>query len=69
MKEILLDGVARGRMLEGLAKVKSRLRAPARGAEEPEQSPAERAAAIILSIANRSLAEQSLAERSLANRP
>jgi lipid-A-disaccharide synthase len=74
MKEILPDGVARNRMLEGLAKVKSRLRAPARGAGEPEQSPAERAAAIILSMANgplvnRTLPNQSSANRSPATRP
>ena len=74
MKEILPGGVARNRMLEGLAKVKSRLRAPARGAGEPEQSPAERAAAIILSMANgrlvnRTLPNQSSANRSPATRP
>jgi lipid-A-disaccharide synthase len=45
LKEILAEGGARTRMLEGLARVKSRLRSP-KGAEHP----ADRAAKIILSV-------------------
>jgi len=44
LREILSDGTARSRMLEGLARVKSRLRSP-HGSEHP----ADRAAKIILS--------------------
>jgi lipid-A-disaccharide synthase len=69
MKEILPDLNARGRMIEGLAKVKYLLRAPGGGVEGQEQSPPERAAAIILSIASRSLANRSSADQSLSNRP
>lgn len=46
MKEILPDGPARSRMLEGLARVKACLRAP------QAEHPADRAAQIILSIGN-----------------
>jgi len=69
MKEILPDLNARGRMIEGLAKVKYLLRAPGGGVEGQEQSPPERAAAIILSIASRALANRSSADQSLSNRP
>jgi lipid-A-disaccharide synthase len=51
LKEILGDGPARDRMLEGLARVKSRLRAPA-AVPEKAQHPADRAAEIILSLAS-----------------
>jgi lipid-A-disaccharide synthase len=49
LKEILPDGAARDRMLEGLARVKARLRAPQAdsGARQP---PADRAAEIILEL-------------------
>jgi lipid-A-disaccharide synthase len=48
LKEILSDGPARDRMLEGLARVKARLRASA-GGFGTVQHPADRAAEIILS--------------------
>jgi len=48
LKEILRDGPARDRMLEGLAGVKGRLRAPQAGSGDAH--PAERAAQIILSL-------------------
>jgi lipid-A-disaccharide synthase len=57
MGEILAEGPVRARMLEGLGRVKERLRAPDRGEEatrENTRSPAERAAAIIWSMARRS---------------
>jgi len=54
VKEILSDGPARDRMLEGLARVKARLRAP-----EPDSGlarhPADRAADIILALVNERL--------------
>jgi lipid-A-disaccharide synthase len=54
VKEILSDGPARNRMLEGLARVKARLRAP-----EPDSGlarhPADRAADIILALVNERL--------------
>jgi lipid-A-disaccharide synthase len=49
LKEILPDGAPRDRMLEGLARVKGRLRAPRADAGAP-QHPADRAAEIILKI-------------------
>jgi lipid-A-disaccharide synthase len=49
LKEILPDGAARDRMLEGLARVKARLRAP-EAASGAVQHPADRAAAIILEL-------------------
>jgi len=49
LKEILPDGSPRDRMLEGLARVKARLRAP-QSASGPAQHPADRAAEAILSI-------------------
>jgi lipid-A-disaccharide synthase len=49
LKEILPDGLARDRMLEGLARVKARLRAPQAASGAP-QHPADRAAEIILSL-------------------
>ena len=48
LQEILPDGPARGRMLEGLARVKDRLRGPQARAEHP----ADRAAKIILALGN-----------------
>jgi lipid-A-disaccharide synthase len=51
LREILPDGPARDRMLEGLARVKARLRAPAT-VPEKRQHPADRAAEIILSLGN-----------------
>jgi lipid-A-disaccharide synthase len=55
LQEILPDGPARGRMLDGLAQVKSRLRPPA-ATGEAVQRPADRAAEIILSLHSRSRA-------------
>jgi lipid-A-disaccharide synthase len=49
LNEILPDGPARDRMLEGLARVKARLRAP-RAAPGAAQHPADRAAEIILTL-------------------
>jgi len=49
LNEILPDGPARDRMLEGLAGVKARLRAP-QAESGPAQHPANRAADIILSL-------------------
>ena len=49
LKEILPDGPARDRMLEGLAGVKARLRAP-QAESRPPQHPADRAADIIFSL-------------------
>jgi lipid-A-disaccharide synthase len=49
LNEILPDGPARERMLEGLARVKARLRAPVTGAEAASH-PADRAAEIILKL-------------------
>jgi len=49
LREILPDGAARDRMLEGLGRVKARLRAP--GADSGAvQHPADRAAEIILNL-------------------
>ena len=49
IKEILPDGPVRDRMLEGLARVKARLRAPQAAQSDP-QHPADRAAEIILAL-------------------
>ncbi len=49
IKEILPDGPARDRMLDGLGRVKGRLRAPQTGSG-PAQHPADRAAEIILAM-------------------
>ncbi len=49
VKEILPDGPVRDRMLEGLARVKARLRAPQAGSGT-QQHPADRAADIILAV-------------------
>jgi lipid-A-disaccharide synthase len=50
LREILPDGPLRNRMLEGLTQVKARLLPPQSGAAGPPLPPADRAAAIILSI-------------------
>ena len=49
MQEILHEGTARDRMLEGFRKVRDQLRGPVE--DRPEQPPADRAAAIIMSLA------------------
>jgi len=49
LKEILPEGPTRDRMLEGLVRVKARLRPPS-PASFPTQNPADRAAEIILSL-------------------
>jgi len=51
LNQILPDGPARERMLEGLARVKARLRPPS-AASGPAAHPADRAAACILSLYN-----------------
>ena len=56
LKEIVPDGLARSQMLEGLARVKARLRAPTQAASQA-QHPADRAAEIILAVASGKLAE------------
>ena len=53
LHEILPDGTARHRMLEGLTQVKAKLRASGNATEGPTLSPADRAAAIILSLSQR----------------
>jgi lipid-A-disaccharide synthase len=50
LQEILPDGAARNRMLEGLTQVKDRLLPPQSAAAGPPPHPPDRAAAIILSI-------------------
>ncbi|MFZ0198432.1 MAG: lipid-A-disaccharide synthase [Candidatus Sulfotelmatobacter sp.] len=52
LQEILPDGATRNRMLEGLTRVKEKLRAREGALEGLVQSPADRAAAIIWSIGN-----------------
>jgi lipid-A-disaccharide synthase len=54
LKEILPDGPPRKRMLDRLARVKARLRAPPADAVTP-QHPADRAAEIIMSLNHRSI--------------
>ena len=56
LNEILADGPARERMIQGLARVKARLRAPSQ-AGSAEQHPAERAAEIIRALASGAAAE------------
>jgi hypothetical protein len=58
LQEILRDGPSRSRMLDGLVKVKARLRAPESAVEGLEQTPADRADEIILSIRNRRIADE-----------
>jgi lipid-A-disaccharide synthase len=50
IKEILPDGPARDRMLEGLSRVKALLHPPKTGIAGPTQHPADRAAEIILGL-------------------
>ena len=54
LQEILPDGPARSRMLEGLTQVKDRLLPPQNAAAGPTSHPADRAAEIICSIVNSS---------------
>ena len=68
LQEILRDGVERDRMLEGLVRVKSCLRAPENTGEGVTQQPADRAAEIILSLGNLSLGNQSLGDQSMGDR-
>ena len=60
LQGILPDGAARDRMLEALAEVKARLRAPASTPGDSEKPPADRAAAIIWSIVNPSTPNSSI---------
>jgi lipid-A-disaccharide synthase len=57
LKEILPDGGPRDRMLEGLARVRARLRAPQAGSG-PVQHPADRAAEIILALLSARLGKE-----------
>src|SRR5207248_2469227 len=50
LQEILSDGAARGRMIEGMANVRHRLRPPKDATGNTSRTPAERAAEIILSM-------------------
>jgi lipid-A-disaccharide synthase len=50
IKEILPDGPARARMLEGLTQVKAKLQPPHGGTTSPTQHPADRAAEMILTL-------------------
>ena len=50
LREILPDGPARVRMLEGLVQVKDRLRSPAGAFTDPGHTPAERTAKIVLEM-------------------
>ena len=50
LQEILPDGPARARMLEGLTQVKAKLHPPQSAATGPAQHPADRAAEIILTL-------------------
>jgi lipid-A-disaccharide synthase len=50
VKQILPDGPARDGMLEGLSRVKAKLKAPESAIEGPIQHPADRAAEIILNL-------------------
>jgi lipid-A-disaccharide synthase len=52
LQQILPEGAERNRMLEGLARVRSRLRATENAGEDVTQHPADRAAEIILSLGN-----------------
>jgi len=53
LSKIIPDGAARNRILEGLAQVKAKLRAPGNATEGPPPHPADRAAAIIFAIGKR----------------
>jgi lipid-A-disaccharide synthase len=53
LQEILPEGTARDRMLQGLTEVKARLRPPQAAAAGPPQHPADRAAEIILALPRR----------------
>jgi lipid-A-disaccharide synthase len=53
LREILPDGPARDRMLQGLTQVKALLRPPQTAGAGPAQHPADRAAEIILSLSRR----------------
>jgi len=63
LQEILLDGPARNRMLEGLTRVKTLLRPPQSAGTDPAQHPADRAAEIILALPRRG-SSQKLGARS-----
>ena len=63
LKEILPDGAARDRMLEGLARVKARLRASDSRASGAIQHPADRAADIILSMCSEEVGSWYLPDR------
>jgi len=62
IKEILPDGLARNRMLQGLTEVKTRLLPPETGSAGPAAHPADRAAAIILPLGPRLIGKTFLKE-------
>jgi lipid-A-disaccharide synthase len=69
LQEILPDGVARNRMLEGLTQVKARLRAPGSATEGPGQHPADQAAAIVWTIGNSFLGKSLIGHSSPESSP
>ncbi len=68
LQEILPDGVARNRMLEGLTQVKARLRVPGSASEDPGPHPADHAAAIVWTIGNSFLAKSLIGNSSPESR-
>ncbi len=58
IKQILPDGPARARMLEGLTQVRARLSPPRSGIEGLSQHPADRAAEIILALPHRRASQE-----------
>lgn len=66
LQDILADGVERNRMLEGLARVKSCLRAPENAGEGSSQHPADRAAEIILALGDQSFSNHSMSNRRMS---
>lgn len=67
LKDILPDGPSRQRMLEGLSRVKTRLRAPAPSGSPP-QHPADRAAEIILDVLRQRGVSLSTPEKAVSTR-
>ena len=63
LMEILPDGAARNRMVEGLTRVKAKLRGPENTIGELASHPAERAAGVILSIGNPRCRDSSTSRR------
>ena len=68
LQQILADGAERNRMLEGLARVKSRLRATEKAGEHVPKHPADRAAEIIFSLGNQRQSSQNFTSADNINR-